>query len=229
MQKSEMARWVFADRPAAQVLSNANPSRTSGNLIDPALVPLLQTILWIAFWVFVTVLIRTSRLFTVLVKRIEAGSPLRAGYFELGAPPALMNPSVEAVTAEGVDGIPVSPSATEAVVDYQKHSTAIAEAVYLVHAAREISSRTAAAPGRYWVKVWLDAYTDTEFNACTRVTYRLHESFKHPIVATEAKEKHFEVWMEICEEFTVVAYVEREAKEPLWLTRFIDLPGGAGA
>ncbi|WP_421657259.1 pYEATS domain-containing protein [Leptothermofonsia sp. ETS-13] len=138
-----------------------------------------------------------------------------------------MNPSMETVTAEGVNGILVSLGATEAVVDYQKHSTAIAETLYLIHAARESSSRTAA-PGRYWVKVWLDTYTETEFNACTRLTYRLHESFKHPIVATEAKEKHFELWMEICEEFTVVAYVEREAKDPLWLTCFIELPQGAG-
>jgi hypothetical protein len=63
----------------AQTASAPDLPRTTNSAIDPALVPLLQTILWIAFWVFVAVLVRTSRLFTVIIQRIEAGSPLRAG------------------------------------------------------------------------------------------------------------------------------------------------------
>ncbi len=206
------------------------PTRTpvpgSEPLIDPALVPLLQTMLWVSFWIFVILVVRTSRLFSVLVKRIEAGSPVKAGTFELGAPPVLMNPTVQSVTAEGIQGVPVPESTCEVVMDYRHHRTPVVESVYLMHTAAEISPKTAKAAGRYWVRVWLETYEQAEYQVCDRITYRLHDAlFKRPMVATEAKGRQFELWLELSGEFTVVAYVERQGKEPLWLTRYLNLPG----
>lgn len=209
----------------AQTPSQNTPTGTASSIIDPALVPLLQTMLWVGFWVFLTIVIRTSRLFNALIRRIEAGSPLRAGYFELGAPPELISPNVQTVTAEGISGLPVSESVTEELMNFKDYSTPIADSIYLIHASEVLTPKTPSIPGRYWVKVWLETYTKEDFNSCQRVTYRLHEDFKHPVVATEAKDKNFELWMETGEEFTVLACVERKEQEPLWLTRYIDLPG----
>ncbi|UBF24273.1 hypothetical protein K9N68_21495 [Kovacikia minuta CCNUW1] len=210
---------------APQVTPAGGSRQGVESLLNESSGPLFQTALWIAFWVFLVIMIRTSRLFSALVTRIEAGSPLRAGDFELGAPTDLKNPNVQTVTAEGVSGVSVPPTTTEAIESYQNHSTEVTETIYLIHAAEVVSPRTERAAGHYWVKVWLEAYTEADFNECSRVTYRLHNSFKHPIIATEAKENQFELWIDIWGEFTVVAYVERKGKPPLWLTRYLDLPG----
>jgi hypothetical protein len=53
----------------------------------------------------------------------------------------------------------------------------------------------------------------------------LHETFKQRVIATESQNNQFELWLNVWGEFTVIAYVERKDKEPLWLTRYLDLPG----
>jgi hypothetical protein len=58
------------------------------------------------------------------------------------------------------------------------------------------------------------------------VTYRLYDDFKpRTVVATEAREREFELWLNVYGEFTIIAYAERENGEGLWLTRYLDLPG----
>jgi YEATS family len=114
---------------------------------------------------------------------------------------------------------------SEEVLSYQKYSTGIAEEVYLLHAAEIISPRTENRKGSYQVKVWLEAYADTDFNECEQVVYRLHESFNQKVIATEAKNNQFELWLNVWGEFTIIAYVKRKNEDPLWLTRYLDLPG----
>ena len=52
-----------------------------------------------------------------------------------------------------------------------------------------------------------------------------HDSFNDKVIATEARNKSFELWIDIYGEFNLVDYVERKNKPALWLTRYLDLPG----
>ncbi|MBH8561704.1 hypothetical protein I8748_05830 [Nostoc sp. CENA67] len=202
------------------------------NLLGASWVPFWQTIVWLAFWVFIIRYInknfsqQISGLFNAFITRIQDGSPVTFGNFVvLDAPLAIKNPQVTSVTSEGVSGINVPEDINEKVLNYQKNSTGISESVYLIHTSEVIVPRTLEKYGLYRVKVWLEAYSEVDFNDCVRVTYRLHDSFKKQIIATESYQNQFELWLNIWGEFTVIAYVERKNKEALWLTRYLDLPG----
>jgi len=202
------------------------------SMFDAGWVPLFQTLAWIVFW---AILIRfvyrnfnpqLSGLLSAFVNRVEQGSPIEAGtFFKLGAPSAVANQQVDSATSEGTEGVSLSKNLSEEVLNYQQYSKDIAEEVYLLHTAEIVSPRTENRQGTYRVKVWLEAYTDIDFNECEKVVYRLHESFNQRVIATEAKNNQFELWLNVWGEFTVIAYVKRKSKEPLWLTRYLDLPG----
>ena len=57
------------------------------------------------------------------------------------------------------------------------------------------------------------------------MTYKLHESFPHPIMEITNRETHFELVLGVIGEFCLIATVARKGKERLWLTRYINLPG----
>ena len=69
------------------------------------------------------------------------------------------------------------------------------------------------------MRVWVEAYPEELLRSCTRVTYRLHDSFGEPVIATEARDKEFELWLSVYGEFTVIACVEREGQGPVWTSR----------
>ncbi|MBD2438127.1 pYEATS domain-containing protein [Nostoc sp. FACHB-110] len=212
--------------------SSPPPSAVTRERFDSGWVPLFQTLAWIIFW---SILIRfiyrnfnlqLGELLSAFVNRVQQGSPIEAGtFFKLGAPSAVANQQVNSATAEGTEGISISENQSEKVLNYQQHSTGIAEEVYLLHMSEVITPRTENKRGSYRVRVWLEAYTEIDFNECEQVVYRLHESWKHQVIATEAKKDQFELWLNLWGEFTIIAYVKRKNKEPLWLTRYIDLPG----
>lgn len=212
----------------------SSPLSTGGtrSMFDSGWVPLFQSLAWIIFW---AILIRfvyrnfnsqLSGLLNAVVNRVQQGSPIEAGtFFKLGAPSAVANQQVNSATSEGTEGASLSENLSEEVVNYQQYSTGISEEVYLLHAAEITSPRTENRRGAYRVKVWLEAYTDIDFNECEKVVYRLHETFNQRVIATEAKNSQFELWLNVWGEFTIIAYVKRKNKEPLWLTRYLDLPG----
>jgi hypothetical protein len=216
----------------SQPSPSPSPVKPGGGLFDPGWVPLWQTIVWVGFWVFLILFVKRNfnqqigGLFTAFVTRVQDGSSVKIGNFvELDGPPAIKNQQVETATTEGVEGIAVPKDINETVLNYQKNSTGIAEEVYLIHTAEVIVPRTPEKRGNYRVRVWLEADSEADFNECVRVTYRLHETFKQRVIATESQNNQFELWLNVWGEFTVIAYVERKDKEPLWLTRYLDLPG----
>jgi hypothetical protein len=213
----------------AQSTQSAPPSTTgkAGGMIDSGWVPLFQTLAWIIFWAFLIGFIHRNfnfqlgGLLSAFVNRVKQGSPVEVATFKIGAPPAVASQQVNTATSEGTQGISLSQNQSEKVLNYQQYSTGIAEEIYLLHAAEVFKNKQ----GNYQVKVWLEAYTDVDFNECKRVIYRLHETLNPQVIATEAKNNQFELWLNVWGEFTVIAYVERKSKEPLWLTRYLDLPG----
>jgi hypothetical protein len=75
------------------------------------------------------------------------------------------------------------------------------------------------------VKIWLDAYSDSELDNCTRVTYRLDDSFSQNVISSDDRKNFFEIQLIIWGEFTVIAHVERAKGDPLIVTRYLDIPG----
>ncbi len=208
------------------------PEQEGVNLLGASWVPFWQTIVWLVFWVFIIKYIhknfsqQISILFNAFITRIQDGSPVKFGDFmALDAPVAIKNAEVRTATSEGVSGITLPEDINEKVLNYQKNSTGISESVYLIHTSEVIVPKTPEKRGFYRIKVWLEGYTEVDFNDCIRVTYRLHKSFKKQIIATESHKNQFELWLNVWGEFTVIAYVERKNQEALWLTRYLDLPG----
>jgi hypothetical protein len=96
--------------------------------------------------------------------------------------------------------------------------------LYLTHKAWPV----AGGPGSkqwYAVRIALEADCEELLDTCERVTYRLHDTFPKPVVATRARDKEFELWIRCWGEFTVRAIVERRGAPPVPLTRYLDLPG----
>jgi hypothetical protein len=143
-------------------------------------------------------------------------------------------PTIEAITAEGPGGSTLTSSAEHNLRDRlaQRDNPAyLSDEVYLLHAAQVIrephEDKSGRQPGQYSVRVWLEAETSAQVEECTRAFYRLHDTFgaSRRVIATEAKDRAFKLQMTVYGEFTVIAYVERQGKSPLWLSRFLDLPG----
>ena len=191
-------------------------------------IPLLQTGLWA---IIVLILIiwfwrPLNALIEVFIARARSGAPFKAGPFEAGIPPSILKTtSIATVTAEGTSGGTVENSIRKLMED-KKYPQGLQEQIFLVHEAQVVRERIKPGSGRYRVRVWLEAYDDELLNRIKRVTYRLYDDFSpHTVVATEAKEHEFELWMNVYGEFTLFAYAECESGEDLWLTRYLDLPG----
>jgi hypothetical protein len=225
--------------PPAHIAQAAQPAPAPSSvqnqgMLDAAWVPFWQTLSWIFFWIFLLFFIQRSfsqqlgGFLTALVTRVQQGSPLKAGAdgIEIGSPPpAITNQQVDTATSEGVRGIAVPQDVEEMVLHYQKYTREISETFYLLHATEVITPATKQQAGHYRVRIWLEADTPQDYNQTLRVTYRLHDSFKPQVIATESQKNQFELWLNVWGEFTVVAYVERNDKPPVWVTRYLDLPG----
>ncbi|MFO0943882.1 MAG: pYEATS domain-containing protein, partial [Pirellulales bacterium] len=66
--------------------------------------------------------------------------------------------------------------------------------------------------GLYRVRVSLETDSTDQLSTVKRVTYRLHSTFPNRIIATEARDKNFELWLNVYGEFTIVAVLERECQ-----------------
>ncbi len=186
---------------------------------DANIVLLVQIIIWPGLIVLTYFMYRVQINSTIdaIVGRIAKGGPVAFGPFSLGP--------MDVLTAEGEMGADIPQDIEKLMMD-KKYPHWLSESIYLVHSAQEIVSRTSSNRGVFSVRVWLESYNyNKELNDCTRVTYRLFDDFAHKVYATEARNSNFEIKMNVYGEFNIVAYVERKSAPPLYVTRYIDLPG----
>jgi hypothetical protein len=106
--------------------------------------------------------------------------------------------------------------------DYPSH---ISKRIFLVHEWKEEPGVVGEYQKWYNVRIWLDAYQDSDLDDCTRVTYRLDDSFNKRVFASEDRKNFFEIKITIWGEFNVVAYIERSKGDSLIVTRYLDIPG----
>jgi hypothetical protein len=143
---------------------------------------------------------------------------------KFAAPSALQTPVVQAITAEGAAGSS-APAAIETKLLAKQYPEGMSEDYFLIHEAKTVYPETQDANGLYQVRVWLETEPESTIQECSRVVYRLHDTFPQKVIATEAAGKQFELWLNVYGEFTVIAYVERKHAGPLWVSRYLDLPG----
>lgn len=196
-------------------------------------IPLLQTLIETGLpLIFLVILVvvfrkRMERIADALVERIIAGAPIKVGSVDIGAiPEAILSGKAKLATSEGTQGSG-TPEEIKKKLQERDYPPSITDEIYLVHVAQETQRYTGPRTGRWSVRVYVEAYKDDELlDEITRVTYRLHDTFgAGNVIATEARDKAFELWVDIYGEFNLVAYVERKNKPALWLTRYLDLPG----
>jgi hypothetical protein len=199
--------------------------------MDADWVPLLQTLSWVGLIGLVLGLNRRrlGNLLDEVIKRVREGSSFQAGPVSLGeAPRDIKSGRVEFATAEGAAGVTVSPSAEAFFDDIAAHMDGVdadRQDVYLVHSATRLDDQTD--DGKYWytVRIWVEADSEDLLDDCRRVTYRMHPTFQDPIIATQRRNREFELWLRVWGEFSVFAYLEFEEGPPALLSRYLDLPG----
>ena len=188
-------------------------------------VPFFQTLVW-AIMILLMVLLFWKRLVGMIdniIRNIRKGSSLKAGLFELGAPPSIRATTDEmGVSVEGRSGGDVSVTLEKMLLD-REFPSQIAEDIYLMHEVEVLQKRTTPGTGRYRLRIWVAAYDRKQFENIERVTYRLWDDFPKKVISTQAKELNFELWLNSWGEFTIIACVERKDMEPLWLTRYLDM------
>ncbi len=223
------SRAVVLAQAAPSVPTRDDISRVNSTPVSQmGWIPVIPSVLWFVFAVGLVVILR-KRLWLILdalTSRIQGGAPFGIGPVNIGAPPlALRSGEIKSATAEGTSGVEV-PLDVESMMAEREFPSEITDAVYLVHISQVILPYSGPRTGRWRVRVYVEAYDDDALLAnITRVTYRLHDSFEQKVISTVASDRAFELWMNIYGEINLVAYVERKGKGPLWLTRYIDLPG----
>ena len=80
------------------------------------------------------------------------------------------------------------------IMQKKQYPDGISERLFLVHSWKRASSDD---KEWYSVRVWLDAYDDSDLEDCTRVTYRLYDDFSKQVIASESKDKFFEIFLTI--------------------------------
>lgn len=196
-------------------------------------IPLFQTIIESALpLLFITILViilwkKLHFIIDSLVVRIQKGAPVKLGsLLDVGAAPkGLQSGKVSTATSEGTEGSGTPEKVKEGLLQH-KYPPEINEDLYLVHAVKETRPYTGPGTGRWMVRVYVEAYEEEkQLDEIIRVTYRLHDTFMKKVIATEDRDKAFELWINIYGEFNLIAYVERKDKPSFWLTRYLDLPG----
>jgi hypothetical protein len=199
--------------------------------MDDNWVPLLQTLSWVGLIGLVLILNRhrLTRLLDEIVWRVHQGASLSAGPLSLGETPKDIKAGrADLATAEGTTGATASADAETFFADPPAHITqvdAIREDIYLVHSGSQLDEQTEDGKNWYAVRIWLEADQEWLLDPCTRVTYRLHPSFETKTIATQRRNREFELWLRVWGEFTILAYVEFESGPPALLSRYLDLPG----
>ena len=191
-------------------------------------IPLFQAGLWIGFYCALVALFHAplKQVVEALSERIKAGSAIKVpGLLEMdSAPPSLPRSSQGVATSEKTVRNVAFDVTTQ--LESKAYPVGINDALCLVHEAQVIRAPSGKEAGLYRVRVHLESADLVGVpDDVVRVTYRLHDTFHRKVIATESRDKNFELWLNIYGEFLLVGYVEREGKEPQWVTRYLDLPG----
>ncbi len=207
-----------------------NDPAISGSVVQWMTEPVssfLQTALWVLVVVLVLLIFRSAinTLMASLIDRVRAGAAFKTPWLSVSETPESIRTGRKAIaTTEGVSSVQPLPD-IETALTKKEYPDGIVEDIFLVHEANVVEPRTSHRPGRYTVRVSLEAYDDATMQDVERVTYRLWDTADEKVVATQARSMDFQLWLSIWGEYTVVAYVERKGKPPVWVTRYLDLPG----
>src|SRR3546814_10839698 len=137
---------------------------------------------------------------------------------------------VQAATSEGAGGADLAKSPLELVeLLRQKQYGVVNDYPYLIHTAEMQRAPTTPVSGRWTIRLWLEFDGEHDFASrdVAAVYYRLHDSWREErrVVSTSAADKHFELWLSVYGEFTVIAAIELKAHRVIWLSRYLDLRG----
>jgi hypothetical protein len=198
------------------------------DLLSKELAPLYTALAWIIFWAVLLIVARKhlSTVFEAIAARIRAGSSFTVGPVSLGEPPKGFRdgPNGSPAVSDTPNPEAIPPELTEDVIN-KEYRRLVDQQYFLVHATEVIRERTSPKSGRYRVRVWLESYFDQPLDEVVRVTYRIWDDARPPIISTTAKKKSFDLWLSMYGEFPVLAFVERRGKPGVWVTRYLDLPG----
>jgi hypothetical protein len=198
------------------------------DIFSKELVPLYTALAWIVFWTGLLVFARKhlSAVFDAVASRVRAGSILTVGPVTIGEPPRELKDAAPgaAVVSNTRDPDAIPAELTVDVIN-REYKRLIDQQYFLLHAAEITRERTSPRSGRYRVRVWLESYYDISLADIIRVTYRIWDDARRPIISTTSEKTNFDLWLTVYGEFPVLAYVERRGKSGVWLTRYLDLPG----
>jgi hypothetical protein len=161
-----------------------------------------------------------------VVTRIQRGSSVTVGPVSIGEPPK----EIREGSAGGVavsdpkSATTLAKDLSESQID-EEYRKLMEQGYFLVHATEVVRERTIPGSGRYRVRVWVESYYDKPLDDIVRVTYRVWDDFKRPIISTASRETNFDLWLSIYGEFPVLAFIERRDKPSVLVGRYIDLPG----
>lgn len=198
--------------------------------MDTAWIPFFQTLIWILFFAAVFIALRQQivGVAEAIKANVGSGASVSVGpsAVSIGSPPvAITTGKARSATSEGVGGAANGvPEGLEQALIQRHYPAQFSDEVYLVHAAEVVRWPARVQPGWYRIHIWLEAPTLEQLASYKRVIYRLHDTFPKKIVATEAAQDQFELWINAYGEFPLVACIERENGQTLWTMRYLDLP-----
>jgi hypothetical protein len=185
-------------------------------------------VVWVVFWAVILYSFRryVSLIAEAVVTRIQRGSSVTVGPVSIGEPPKEVREGLAgAVAVSDPNGATVLPKDLTAPQIDDEYRKLIGQDYFLLHAAEVVRERTVPKSGRYRVRVWVESYYDKPLDDIVRVTYRVWDDFRRPIISTTSLETSFDLWVSVYGEFPVLAYIERRNKPGVLVARYIDLPG----
>jgi hypothetical protein len=161
-------------------------------------IPLLRELVWPIFWACVALCAWRPivRLLKASEERIAAGAEFEAGAkgIRIGAAPKLAE--IESVTTKLTVDQPETPP-----------TAPTPGRVYLVHTARRDRRFDVEDRQYYRVRVYLDADEPQLLDDVSEVTYRFHETVRHPVRTIRDRQTSFETRTELWGEFNLAAIV----------------------
>src|SRR5262249_10189662 len=124
-----------------------------------------------------------------------------------GLPDRLPGPAVPLPASRRTGDAPAPPPAEELLTD-GRYLQNIVDDLFLVHEAEVVRPRTNERVGIFRVRVTLEAMREELLDEVERVTYKLHPTFRRQIITTDAREKQFELGLQVFGEFAIVAVVD---------------------
>ncbi len=188
----------------------------------------IQSLAWIGFslWILNEFREKIDLLISALIARIQSGAKLTTPFGTLENVPQNLNTgNPDAVTSDSSRSINTSDH-IKSILERKEYPKTIVEDLFLVHESKIVREKKGKIKGLYVVRIWLEAYDILEIHKIKRISYRLYnDDFPQSVLSTEDSASNFDIWINVYGEFTIIAYVELNNGDCVWLTRFLDLPG----